>query len=239
MANVGVILIILGALLLLGLFGDLLARRIPVPRVTLLILFGVAIGASGLALLPARTEDWYPLISNIALLMVGFLLGGKLSVVNFRQVGKNVLGISLFKVAGVALFVLLGLLLIGVPPAMALVLAGIGPATAPAAVSNVVEELGGEGKFTETLLGIVAIDDAWGLIAFSLLLAVAQTMAAGADGSALGAIQHGAWDLGGALVLGLAVGVPAAFVTGRLRPGEPTQAEALGVVLLAGGLALW
>ena len=239
MESVGIVLTILGVLLLLGLVGDLLSRRIPVPRVTLLILFGVVIGSSGLGLLPERTQDWYPLISNVALLMVGFLLGGQLSVANFREVGRNVLGISLFKVAGVVLCVFLGLWLMGVSPVLALALAGIGPATAPAAVANVVEELGSEGEFTDTLLGIVAIDDAWGLIVFSLLLAVAQMVAAGADGSALVALQYGAWDLGGALVLGFAVGLPSAFLTGRLQPGEPTQAEALGVVLLAGGLAVW
>jgi Kef-type K+ transport system membrane component KefB len=30
-----------------------------------------------------------------------------------------------------------------------------------------------------------------------------------------------------------------AYITGRLKPGEPTQAEALGLVLLCGGLAEW
>jgi Kef-type K+ transport system membrane component KefB len=30
-----------------------------------------------------------------------------------------------------------------------------------------------------------------------------------------------------------------AYLTGRLQPGEPTLAEALGIVLLCGGLAIW
>jgi len=237
--DLGIVIATLGALLLLGLAGDLLSRRVPVPRVTLLILFGVLIGSSGLALLPTRAEHWYPLISNVALLMVGFLLGGKLSLTNLRKIGRQVLGISLFEVLGAALLVLLGLWLLGVPLPLALVLAGIAPASAPAAVSNVVEEIEARGTYTDTLLGIVAIDDAWGLIVFSLLLAAAQALSAGGDGSALGAIQHGGWELGGAVALGLLVGIPAAFLTGRLAPGQPIQAEALGVVLLAGGLALW
>jgi len=84
----------------------------------------------------------------------------------------------------------------------------------------------------------VAIDDAWGLIVFSVLLAAAQVIAGG-DGAGWDALAHGARELGGAVVLGALVGVPAAYLTGRLRPGEPTQAEALGVVLLAGGIAIW
>jgi len=239
MENLGIITFTLGALLLLGLSGDLLSQRLPLPRVTLLVIFGVAIGPSGLALLPESAEDWYPFISNLALLMVGFLLGGKLSVSKLREIGGNVLGISLFEVLGASLLVLFGLLLVGVPLPLALILAGVAPASAPAAVSNVVDEMGARGKYTDTLLGIVAIDDAWGLIAFSLLVAVAQTLVVGGNGTPMGALLHGGRDLGGALLLGLAVGIPAAYLTGRLRPGQPIQAEALGVVLLAGGLALW
>jgi len=239
MENLGLVITTLGALLLLGLSGDLLSRWLPLPRVTLLVVFGVVIGPSVLGLLPERAEGWYPFISDLALLMVGFLLGGKLSVSNLREVGKHVLGISAFEVLGASLLVLAGLLLVGAPWPLALILAGIAPASAPAAVSNVVEEVEAEGKYTNTLLGIVAIDDAWGLIAFSLLVAVAQTLVAGGEGTPLDALAHGGWELGGAIALGLAVGIPAAFLTGRLRPGEPTQAEALGVVLLAGGLALW
>jgi Kef-type K+ transport system membrane component KefB len=241
MSDPGLVLATLGALLLVGLLGDLAARRLPLPRVTLLVLAGALIGGSGLDLLPAAAEAAYPLISDLALLMVGFLLGGKLNRGTLRQVGGAVLSISVFEVLAAAAAVLAGLLLLGVEPPLALLLAGIAPASAPAAVSNVAEELGAKGRTTDALLGIVAIDDAWGLILFSLLLAAAQALAgpvAGADG-ALAALAHGARELGLAVAIGLAVGLPAAVLTGRVRPGKPMQAEALGVVLLAGGLAIW
>ena len=238
MENLDVVILTLGALLLLGLFGDLLARWLPLPRVTLLVVFGVLIGPPGLALLPEVAEQWYPFISNLALLMVGFLLGGKLSLANLRRIGAHVLGVSAFEVLGASLLVLVGLLLAGMPLPLALILAGIAPASAPAAVTNVVQEAQAGGPFTDTLLGIVAIDDAWGLIVFAILMAVAQSLGGG-EGAAWHALLHGGRELGGALALGLLVGIPAAYLTGRLRPGEPTQAEAIGVVLLAGGLALW
>jgi len=236
LADPDIIITTLGVLILLGLLGDLLSHWLPLPRVTLLVVFGVAIGPPGLGLLPEVTAQWYPLISNLALLMVGFLLGNKLSLANLRRVGRSVLGISAFEVLGVSLLVFLGLWLAGTPLELALILAGIAPASAPAAVTNVVEEAKSQGSFTDTLLGIVAIDDAWGLIVFSLLLALAQSL--GSDAAAGEALLHGGRELGGALLLGLVVGIPAAFLTGRLDPGEPTQAEAIGVVLLAGGLAL-
>ena len=237
MANTGLILATVGAILLLGLLGDLLARHLPLPRVTLLVLFGVAAGPSGFALLPVAAEDWYPLISTIALLMVGFLVGGKLSRAMLQTSGRQVLAISAFEVLGAALCVLGGLLLLGIDPALALIMAGIAPATAPAAIQTVVTEMRAQGRFADTLLGVVALDDAWGLIVFSILLALAQILAG--NGGAAEALLHGGRELGGALLVGLLVGAPAAYLTGRLRPGEPTQAEALGVVLFAGGLSAW
>jgi len=45
--------------------------------------------------------------------------------------------------------------------------------------------------------------------------------------------------IGGAICLGLLIGVPATYLTGRLKPGKPSMTEALGVVFLCGGIALW
>jgi len=127
--------------------------------------------------------------------------------------------------------------LFGVPLHIALLLAGIAPATAPAATLDVVHESSARGKLTNTLLGIVAIDDAWGLFIFSLMLAAAEAIHGG--GGVTDAIITGTWEIAGALILGLVLGVPMAYITGRIRSGEPTQAEAIGVVLICAGLAVW
>jgi len=171
----------------------------------------------------------------MALVMVGFLLGGQLTLASLRKRGRVVLFISLSVVIVTALVEVVGLAAIGLPITAALILAGIAPATAPAATTDVVHEAGAKGPFSRTLLHIVAIDDAWGLILFSVVLAGAQAFAG--DG-ALEALGQGAWDIGGAIVLGTVLGVPMAYLTGRVQPGEPTLVEALGLVLLCGGLAV-
>ncbi len=74
-----------------------------------------------------------------------------------------------------------------------------------------------EGPFTRTLLGIVAIDDAWGLIAFSMCLAVAKAIAGDGNFAIFGVTL---WEIGGAVLVGGVIGVPAAFLTGRLKDGE-------------------
>lgn len=230
-------LIALGGLFLLGLVTDLLGRRTALPRVTLLLIFGFLIGPSVFDLLPEPSKAWFPTVTHMALVMVGFLLGGKLSFSSFRQHGRLVLWISIAVVVVTAALMLAGLLLLGFSVEVALLLAGIATSTAPAATADVVHEVKATGRFADTLLAIVAVDDAWGLMVFSIMLAVALALTGQGGGD--GVLVSTMWDLGGAFVVGVALGVPMAYLTGRIRPGEPTLAEALGVVLLCGGIALW
>ena len=209
---------------LLGLLTDLLGRRTPLPRVTLLILFGFAIGPEALDLLPEGSREWFPVTANIALVMVGFLLGGGLSLAELRDHGRSILAISGAKALGAFAVIGAGLLVLGFRIEVALLLAAIGTATAPAATSDVVHELGSDEPFSRTLLGVVALDDAWALVLFSLTLAAMAALAGIGGGDAL---WMGAREIGGALLLGFALGVPSAYLTGRIDPGEPTLAEAL------------
>jgi Kef-type K+ transport system membrane component KefB len=231
------ILITLGGLVFLGLVTDMLSRQTPLPRVTLLLLIGFVIGPSVLDLLPDFQENWFPVLTKIALVMVGFLLGEKMTVSSLRRRGRTVLWMSVGEVVAVAGMMLGVLWLLGVPLEIAMVLAGIAPASAPAATVDVVHEMKAKGEFSDTLLGIVAIDDAWGLLIFSILLASAEAITG--QSGAVDVLLSGGWEVLGAFLFGIALGLPMAYMTGRIQPGEPTQAEALGFVLLCGGFALW
>jgi Kef-type K+ transport system membrane component KefB len=173
----------------------------------------------------------------MALVMVGFLLGEKFMVSSFHRYGRHVLWISIAIVIVTSAVVLLGLKAVGLATETALLLSAIATATAPAATVDVVHEAGADGPFSQTLLGIVAVDDAWGLVLFSFVIAAAQMMTG--QGNSMETFLHGAWEIGGAIVLGTAMGYPMAYLTGRVRPGEPTLVEALGVIFLCGGIAIW
>lgn len=231
------ILVTFGGLFLLGLLADLLGRHSFLPRVTLLMLAGFVVGPAVLDWLPSFTVDWFPVLTDVALAMIGFLLGEKLTRSALQELGRPVLYMSVGEVVVTALLVTGLLAVSGVPLEIALLLGGIAPATAPAATVDTVNQLSASGRFTDTLLGIVAVDDAWGLIMFSVLLAVAQVVAG--SGSASNVLLGGIWEVFGALGLGLIIGLPMALLTGRVRPGEPTQAEALGFILICAGLAAW
>ncbi len=229
-------LIALGALFLGGLIADIVSRKTGMPRVTLFLFFGLAAGGAGLDLIPADLQAWYDILSVIALTMVAFLLGNALHRDALRQHGRSILAISLAIVLGTLGIVSLGLAALGVPLGLALLLAAIATATAPAATNDVIMQSGVNNGFTQTLRGIVAIDDVWGLLGFSLVLVIVAQWQGQQD---LAGLSQAAWEVGGAIALGLVIGAPAAMLTGRLRHGEPLQIEALALVFLSAGMSLW
>lgn len=230
----GLLITALGALFLAGLAADQFGRATRLPRVTALLLLGLLFGQSGFGILPEASAEWFAPLSYIALTMVAFLMGGELTRENLTRHGRAIFAISLCVVAGTTVVVWAGLTLMGVEPGLALLLGAIATATAPAAISDVIHQSGIRNGFSETLTGIVAIDDVWGLIVFSLCLAIVHPF----DGWS-GPVLAVGFDIGGAVLLGLAIGMPAAYLTGRLKPGEPLQTEAIGVVFITAGVSIW
>lgn len=233
--NFSELFLTLGGLLLAGLTAEYIGKTTTIPRVSLLILTGFILGPAVLNVLPDEALLWINLISSIALLFVGFLLGGKLSVKEILGDGWVVPATSLSVVLVSLLVVTCGTLLMGTSISVALILGAIATATDPIATLDSIAETKSKGQFTDTLQRIVAVDDAWGLLAFSLVMVVVGQI--NGTENYLGVLVAGLWEMIGAIALGVLLGIPMAIVSGRLKPGRPTMLEALGMVLLCGGLA--
>lgn len=228
------VLLSLGAILAVSILADAVARRTAVPRISLLILVGVGAAFWQPAGEPPLGALGEPLI-QLALIMVAFLLGGELTRERLRAIGSLVAVVSALVALVSVLVVGLGLAALGYPVVIAVALAAIAVATDPAAVLAGVRA----GRRDETLTvrvlkGVVAVDDAWGIVIFGAAMAVLGWLGAG---SGVDAFAHAGRELGGAIVLGFALGLPAAWLTGRLRPGEPTQVEALALIFIMTGLS--
>ncbi len=230
------ILLTLGGVLLLGLLTSVIGKHSVLPRVTLLLVFGILLGREGLNLIPETFNQWFDIVATMALLMVGFLLGGRLSKDSLHDNLRQALWISLTAAIMTSIIVSLGLYTLGIPPTLAILLGCIASATAPAAILDVVMESEQPSAFGNLLLAIVALDDAWALILFSIGIALASSLSNGSLDTH--ALLHAGREIFGALALGILIGIPAAYLTGRLKPGQPMISEALGVVFICGGLAM-
>ena len=230
-----VLYVAIGTVFLAGLILDKIGRWSHVPRVSLLMLLGLALGPHALGLLPGGFLTMGGTLTPLALTMVAFLLGGRLERRKLYAHGREILAMSLVVVAISSILVGGGLWSAGVAVVPAILLGAISSATAPAATLDVIRQSGRTDKFATTLQGIVALDDVWGLLVFSLALTLAGTIL----GEGSGALWLGLHEVAGSILLGVAIGLPGAALTGRLKPGEPTLIEALGLVFLTTGLALY
>lgn len=236
--NHGADLLLIGATLLLALGAHALGQKVHVPRVTLLLLLGTLAGPDLLDLLPDNADQSFSLITQLTLAMVGFLLGERMSARDLGQ-GKEALIVSLAVTLLTALIVILAVWWVTDNLPAALLLGGVATATAPAATLDVMREAGANGPLTRLVFQVVAIDDAWGAILFSILLVVAGLLLGNVELSGPSALLHGAGEVAGSILLGVLLGFPMAWLTGRLRPGEPMLLESAGFVFVAAGLASW
>lgn len=132
-----------------------------------------------------------------------------------------------------AVVVAAGHLIGGWSVTLALALAGIATATAPAATRSVISDEQSVGPLTRTLLGIIVVDDPLGIVLSSVLVAAGAVIEGGAGPPvALAATR----EIGGGVALGVLVRLPAAFLARHLPVGDPVLLKALAVVLLVSGL---
>jgi Kef-type K+ transport system membrane component KefB len=237
MQQIAEFLFAIGFILLLGLATDYLGKRTFLPRVTLLLIIGIIVGDEILGIIPVSISSRFELITDMALLMIGFLLGGKLTLKSLKKEGRQLLWISLSAALGTTIIVTLALIAVGVSVEVAILLGCIAAATAPAATVDTVQAYSRKNSFAQLLLAIVAIDDAWAMILFSFGLAVVSVLNGMQDSSVF--LFEAAYETIGALLLGGLIGLPAAYLTGRIKRGQPMLTEALGLVFICGGIALW
>jgi Kef-type K+ transport system membrane component KefB len=228
-------LALIGLMLLAGYAAHLIGPKIYIPNVSLLLLAGVVCGPAVLGLVPDQVTQWFPFVAHMALAMVGFLLGESFVGKEIKEKGRMILGITIGETIFTVGLVLVGLLIVGTPVALALVLAGIAPASAPAAIFETVREGECKGPLTDTVLGVVAIDDALGVILFSILLVVAQTVTS--ETAHYWQLVTGLWEVCGAVLVGIAISFPMLWATTKVRKGRATLAEAGGFVFLCAGIA--
>ena len=232
----------LGFILLAGLLAGKLIRQIKIPVVTAYLLVGIIIGPSALNLVTGSILDASGLISNIVLGLIAFSIGQNFALVRFRKIGKPVLWISILEASTTWLLVTLVFwLILRQPFYIALLFGAISSATAPAATMMVVKEYKAKGSFTDILLGVVAIDDAWCLIIFALSFALSRAFAAHITSNIFifKIIFNSFLEVIGAFVLGGILALVLAYLSKFATTPSDLLIYILGFIFLNTGLALY
>jgi len=106
-------ILLLGILLLSGLFAGQFADKVGIPRVAAYVLIGTLFSSDLLGqFLPARPSDWAQPLTHVALSIIAFTIGGSITTAQLQRMGKSMIGIALGESFGAMLAVFMGLVLL-------------------------------------------------------------------------------------------------------------------------------
>ena len=186
-------LICLAAALVGGLLLTRVTKLMHLPAVTAYLVAGLLlgpfcigrIGLPGLGFNSLEQVEALSVLTQTALGFIAFTIGNEFRLGQLKAMGKSAIIIGILQ--AVVTTVMVDLILIGLhqlrPDVIsipcALTLGAIASATAPAATLMVVRQYKAEGPLTQLLMLVVAIDDAVGLLLFSVSFGIATALAHG------------------------------------------------------------
>ncbi len=220
-----------------GLFSGKLMKIFKLPNVTGYIIFGLIIGPYVLGILSEDAVAKMTIISDVALGFIAFSIGSEFKLSYLKKIGKSPVIIAFCEGFGAVLLVDLALILAGCDIKFSLVLGAIASATAPAATIMVVKQYKAKGPVTDTLLPVVAIDDAVALIAFGISVAVAKIIGSTGDVDILSVIISPVIEIVGGLLFGGALGFILTFLIKWFTGRGNRLSASIGMICLCVGIS--
>ncbi len=228
----------IGILIITGGIGGRLARRFEFPDVTGYLVAGLFIGPSLLGLLDPQDIDSFSVISEFALAAIAFSIGSEFELKTILKIGKDIVTIALAEVIGAILLVFLAAYYMFDQTFMfSIILATTAAATAPAATIMVIRQYRARGPLTNTILPVVALDDALGIMVFGISISIAKLTTGAESVSILQIIGAPLIEVLGSLVLGLLLGSILTYIANRARNQEELLAMILASITIGSGLA--
>lgn len=171
------VILSLAVMLFSGFLLTRLTKKLKLPNVTGYLFAGILIGPYVLGLVPSSVVGGHDFVTDAALAFIAFGVGKYFKLSALRRSGWGIVVITLLEALMAAL--LITLTMIGVfhlSVSFSLLLGAIGCATAPASTIMTIRQYKAKGPFVDTILQVVALDDAVALIAFSVCAAIAQSL---------------------------------------------------------------
>ncbi|HHW48376.1 MAG TPA: cation:proton antiporter [Clostridiaceae bacterium] len=200
-------LLYLALMLFSGLISGRAVKQVKLPNVTGYLIAGLLIGPYCLKLIPLETVVKFELISEMALAFIAFTIGAEFKFSYLKRMGITPVIIAIFEALIASVFVTAVLAIFGFGVEISLLLGAIASATAPAATIMVVKQYKARGPVTETLLSVVALDDAVALIAFGVSMAIVNMLKNPGQSPGIMSIISPVIEIAGSVILGIILGL--------------------------------
>ena len=244
-------LICLAVALVGGLMLSRVTKLLHLPAVTAYLIAGLLLGPfvlgalklPGLGFNSLEQVDGLRIVTQTALGFIAFTIGNEFRLSQLKTIGRDAIIIGIAQAVGTTVVVdiiLIGLHLcfpniISIP--CAITLGAIASATAPAATLMVVRQYKADGPLTRLLMLVVAIDDAVGLVLFSVSFGIATALSAG-QVSVLAVVVEPIVEIVLSLVLGSAMGWLLNWVEQFFHSRSKRLTISVAFVMLTVGLSM-
>lgn len=226
-----IIIVNLGIIVLLGMIIGRLFEQIKIPAVTGYLVAGLFLGPI-FGYFDKADLDSLSMVGTIALGFIAFQVGNELWFGKLKQTGLKIAIITIIQaLMTTGIVVLITSFFVDI--SVALVLGAVAAATAPAPIMMIIKKYRTKGELTDTILPVVGLDDAVGVIMFSILLSISVSLASASgelDVSAM--ILHPLKELALSALIGIAVG----FVSGKtikyISHNSERQEKNLNVIVI-------
>ncbi len=234
-----------------GLLLSRLTKILNLPAVTAYLVAGLllgpfcigALGLPGVGFNSLEQVEGMSIITQTALGFIAFAIGNEFRLSQLKSMGSKAIRIGIFQAVFTTIIVDIVLVVlhflfpnvISVPAAITL--GAIASATAPAATLMVVRQYKADGPLTRLLMLVVAIDDAVGLVLFSVSFGIATALESGAV-NILGVVVEPLIEI----VLSLGVGALMGLLLDRVERFFHSRSKRMSVsvafVLLTVGISM-
>ena len=244
-------LICLAAALVGGLMLSRVTKLMHLPAVTAYLVAGLllgpfclgALGVPGLGFNTLAQVEGLSIVTQTALGFIAFTIGNEFRLSQLKAMGSAaiIIGILQAVITTVAVDIVLIVLHLLLPNVIsvpcAITLGAIASATAPAATLMVVRQYKADGPLTRLLMLVVAIDDAVGLLLFSVSFGIATALADG-QVSVLAVVIEPILEIVLSLALGSLMGWLLNWVEQFFHSRSKRMTVSVAFVLLTVGLSM-
>ena len=244
-------LICLAVAMVGGLMLSRITKLLHLPAVTAYLVAGLLLGPfvlgrlhlPGLGFNTLEQVEGMSIITQTALGFIAFTIGNEFRLKQLKAMGRAAITIGIGQ--AVLTTVVVDIVLIGLHLAFpqiisvpcAITLGAIASATAPAATLMVVRQYKADGPLTRLLMLVVAIDDAVGLLLFSVSFGIATALAHG-QVSVLAVVVEPILEIFLSLLLGSAMGWLLNWVEQFFHSGSKRMTISAAFVLLTVGISM-
>ncbi|MGA1790482.1 MAG: cation:proton antiporter [bacterium] len=240
-------ILIVGIIVFTGfIFGEI-AEKLRLPKVTGYILAGIFLNPGLFNFITQDFIDHTTLVTNISLAFITFSVGGSLLYSRIKRMGKGILYITIFEAEFAFFSVIVGFLAVTpffihrdgvnwfstfIP--LSILMGSLGSPTDPAATLAVAHEYKAQGDVTSTIMGVAALDDAAGIMNYSVGMAVAGVFILHQGFNLYASFWRPLMIIGGSIILGIVFG----FFFNGITLFVERESEGVYIVLIFALLSL-